>query len=298
MFWPNSEANIRPSGAQPRPCTLRCPRLHTGEPSSGLPGAGSPSAVMRRILPLRLSGSCADGGSPASPVVTYRKPSGPTASRPPSWLPAFAMPVRIGRSSPEDRPVERAAQDPVVVGRGGVQRQVDGRPGRRPAPPRRADRPRRRGPRRPRARRRPVRSRPSLVPSGPTRTSAAASRSVTTASPSGRNASPHGTSRSPTTSSVSDTSAVGAPVVPVVGRRPVVPARPGRAAGRERDDERARRDGPSSRGSSLIRPPQHGPRRPALGDHPEPAAARRLRDHPEPSPDLPLGPGSAALARA
>ena len=32
-----------PGRSQARPCTLRWPRLHTGEPANGLPGAGRPS---------------------------------------------------------------------------------------------------------------------------------------------------------------------------------------------------------------------------------------------------------------
>jgi len=72
VFCPNSLANIRPSAAQPMPSTLRCPSVHTGEPGVGLPGAGAPAAVMRRIFPPRLFGSWDRLVTPASPVVTYR----------------------------------------------------------------------------------------------------------------------------------------------------------------------------------------------------------------------------------
>src|SRR5687768_4194312 len=67
-------------------------------PETGLPGAGWPSSVMRRILPLRSERSWAAsfapakpesprGSRPASPTDTYKKPSDPMSRSPPLWLP-------------------------------------------------------------------------------------------------------------------------------------------------------------------------------------------------------------------
>ena len=70
VFWPNSLAHIRPRASHARPWTLRWPRVQTGDPSVGFPGAGSPSGVIRRILPPRSFGSCAGVPRPASPVPT------------------------------------------------------------------------------------------------------------------------------------------------------------------------------------------------------------------------------------
>ena len=77
----------------------------------GLPGAGSPSAVMRRILPPSESGSWERDELWASPVVTYRKPSGPKAIRPPLWFEA-------ARDAGEHRSgvlAEAEADHPVVA---------------------------------------------------------------------------------------------------------------------------------------------------------------------------------------
>jgi hypothetical protein len=93
VFWPNSVAQSWPCESKASPCTLRWPSVQTGEPRNGLSAGTEPSRFSRRILPPRLSSSCASGGLPDSPVPTQSLPSGPRIMRPPSWLPAFGMPV-------------------------------------------------------------------------------------------------------------------------------------------------------------------------------------------------------------
>ena len=96
---PRSVAYIRLARSQASPSTSRKPPAYTTVPP-GLPGAGLPSGVSRRIFPARLLGSAASFGSPASPVPTYRYPSGPKASRPPSPVAPYGIPVRIGCGVP------------------------------------------------------------------------------------------------------------------------------------------------------------------------------------------------------
>ena len=57
-------------------------------PKLGLPGAGLPSSVRRRILPAGWSGSCAGVKRWRSPTVRNRySPSGEKATCAPSWPP-------------------------------------------------------------------------------------------------------------------------------------------------------------------------------------------------------------------
>jgi len=67
--WPFSLAYIRLVLSQAMPCTLRWPSDQTSESLTGLPGAGLPAGVIRRILPARLLGFCACVPLVASPVV-------------------------------------------------------------------------------------------------------------------------------------------------------------------------------------------------------------------------------------
>ncbi len=70
VSWPNSVAHSCPRASNARPCTLRCPIVHTGLPVTGLPGAGLPSGVIRRILPPSDPRSWASWSLPVSPVET------------------------------------------------------------------------------------------------------------------------------------------------------------------------------------------------------------------------------------
>ena len=81
-----------PCSSQSIPCEFRCPVDHTGESANGLSAGMPPSRSILRILPASEPRSCARAGELASPVVTYRYPSGPNCIRPPSWYRAPGMP--------------------------------------------------------------------------------------------------------------------------------------------------------------------------------------------------------------
>ncbi|CAM5417442.1 hypothetical protein SCALM49S_07030 [Streptomyces californicus] len=107
MSCPNSAAHSRLSLSQASPCTLRWPYEYTTESASGLPCTGSPSGVIRRILPASDSLSWASPVSPVSPVPAYSILSGPKAIRPPLWTLPFGMPRSTVSGAPSCRPAGR-----------------------------------------------------------------------------------------------------------------------------------------------------------------------------------------------
>jgi len=81
VSWPNSAANIRPWEVQAKKPAHAVAIAETSEFRRGLPGAGLPSAVIRRILPF--SDWCSRVVGTRVPVEAYSYPSGPNAKRPP-----------------------------------------------------------------------------------------------------------------------------------------------------------------------------------------------------------------------
>src|SRR5436190_1312844 len=115
------------------PCTLRCPSVQTGEPAVGLPGAGSPSAVIRRILPPRSAGSWAGLPRPPSPVpATWA--TAPTSVTPPSGVTRTIRALSrsltsadpSGRNAMPQGTSRPVATTPATVGRGAGAAEVEG----------------------------------------------------------------------------------------------------------------------------------------------------------------------------
>ena len=96
---PCSVATRLPRSSQSIPCEFLCPADQTVELAKGLSAGTPPSRSILRILPASEPRSCARAGTPASPVVTYRYPSGPNCIRPPSWYRAPGMPSTSMASS-------------------------------------------------------------------------------------------------------------------------------------------------------------------------------------------------------
>ena len=291
---------MRPSAAQPSPCTLRCPRLQTGEPAVGLPGRGV--AVERDPQDLAVQ---AVGVLRVGPVAGVARGHVQVAVRA-DRQPAAVVVARLVDAGDDRRELaQRRRRRACRAARGCRRRSSRRGPGRR----RRPDEPSTATPSRPPSPSGTTRSAswsapgPVTVvtaPSSPTRTSRAASRSVTTASPV-RAGTPDPTGRRGRRGS----------------RRPTVDLDRGRAA---RGRRRRAGDGAADAGrapgcrshapepaarphaatAAIARashaPAQHGPRGRALRDHPEPPPG--ASGPPGTVPGLPLGAGFTGLGRA